>query len=90
MLQMYIHSATYANYLCVVLYIYVHRDMFLCNRVRISSNCVELIFGKGHLSTLGVSRDAVFRFFFLSDVSTLGVFFSDSPFPKMFLCVYCK
>ena len=30
------------------------------NRIRISSNCVELIFGKGHLSTTGVSRDAVF------------------------------
>ena len=28
----------------------------MANRIRISSICVELIFGKGHLSTLGVSR----------------------------------
>ena len=28
--------------------------------IRISSNCVELIFVKVHLSTLGASRDAVF------------------------------
>ena len=28
--------------------------------IRISSNCVKLIFGKGHPSTLGVSRDVVF------------------------------
>ena len=32
------------------------------NRIRISSNCVELIFVKVHLSTLGASRDAVFSF----------------------------
>ena len=51
---------------------------YIYNRIRISSNCVELIFGKGHLSTLGASRDAVFWFFFLPNVSTLGVFFSDS------------
>ena len=36
------------------------RLMDQLNRIRISSNCVELIFGKGHLSTLGASRDAVF------------------------------
>ena len=36
---------------CAIFITYVH------NRIRISSNCVELIFGKGHLSTLGVSRD---------------------------------
>ena len=29
------------------------------NRMRISSNCVQLIFGKGHLSTLEASRDTV-------------------------------
>ena len=32
------------------------------NRIRVSSNCVELIFVKVHLSTLGASRDAVFFF----------------------------
>ena len=32
----------------------------MINRIRISSNCVELIFEKGHLSTLGASRDTVF------------------------------
>ena len=30
------------------------------NRIRVSSNCVKLIFVKVHLSTLGASRDAVF------------------------------
>ena len=29
-------------------------------RIRISFNCVKLIFGKGHLLTLGASRDTVF------------------------------
>ena len=32
------------------------------NKIRISSNCVELIFVKVHLSTLGASRNAVFSF----------------------------
>ena len=50
---------------------------YIFNRIKISSNCVELIFGKGNLSTLGASRDAVFWLFFLPNISTLGVFFSD-------------
>ena len=56
-------------------------------RVRISSNCIELIFGKGHLSTLGASRDAVFHSSFcqtfqpwgsssVTDVGLQGVFLS--------------
>ena len=41
-------------------YVHMYIRTYVCNRIRISSNCVELIFGKGHLSTLGASRDAVF------------------------------
>ena len=36
------------------------RSVCCSNGIRISSNCVELIFVTVHLSTLGASRDAVF------------------------------
>ena len=35
-------------------------NSYICNRIRISSNCVKLILWKDHLSTFRVSKDAVF------------------------------
>ena len=46
--------------------------VLVTNGIRISSNCVELIFVKVHLSTLGASRDAIFQLFFLPNISTRG------------------
>ena len=62
-------------------------DTLIVNRVRIPSNCVELIFGKGHLSTFRASKDAVFLdSSFLSNVLTLRVFFSDLLLVFLHIC----
>ena len=49
---------------------------------------IYIIFGKGHLSTLGASRDAVFWFFFLPNVSTLGSQISSMQLEEILILLF--